>query len=192
MRISPALAMYPLLLSILLVEACLDPEAARRNAVTRDLESERSALIARINALSIAADELAVQYQRYGNDIERHRIATKAYMMNHKLAVAALLSGAVSTAVAIDPESSFTGEMQVVAGGVALLIGAWAVSNAAEVMEVADVLVQADSHLRSLEAAASDIASQWQSKNADLGLARGQLGAIDFRLAELRAVQGTG
>lgn len=191
MRVSRASALYPLLLSIL-AGACVDPEVARRNAQISDLESERSAAIARINALAIAADELAFQYQRYGNEIERHRIETVAYIWNHKRAVAAIISGAVSTTVAIDPQNAFTREMQVAAGAIAIFVAGWAARNAAEVMEVADVLFQADNHLKGLEAAETDIASQWQSRNADLEAARGRLGSIDQRLAEIRSAQAAG
>ena len=69
----------------------------------------------------------------------------------------------------------------------ALLAAAWAGANMPEVLEVSDALVQADSHYKQLQAAASDVERRWQAQSADLLSARGKLEGVNARIAQLRA-----
>jgi peptidoglycan hydrolase CwlO-like protein len=175
--------LLPLLVLGALITGCVSPRASELNT----LESERSVATARVAALEATVAASTARLEDYRDRIRRHESATMAYMLNHKLAVAAVVAGVGGAEVALDPDNAFTSDAQVVGGVVALLAAAWAVGNMPEVLEVADALAQADSHYKQLQAAASDVERRWQAQNADLLSARGQLEGVNARIAQLRA-----
>ena len=175
--------LLPLLVLGALVTGCVGPRASQLN----DLESERSVATARVAALETTVAAWEARLEDYRDRIRRHESATMAYMLNHKLAVAAIVAGVGGAEVALDPDNAFTNDAKIVGGVVALLAAAWAGANMPEVLEVSDALVQADSQYKQLQAAASDVERRWQAQNADLLSARGKLEGVNARIAQLRA-----
>ena len=135
--------------------SCSDPNEAKRQYLSAEIE--------RIGKnYQLAAQELPSKQQRVNflqeklqeqnAELADYNRKFNAYIMDHKMAVAAIAAGVGGTAIAYDPNNEFSDEVQVVSGIVGLFAVAWALGNMEEVAQVADQLAQADQYVKSLKA----------------------------------------
>lgn len=83
----------------------------------------------------------------------------EAYLMDHKMAVASIAAGFGGAAVAFDPNNQFNQEVKDVAAIVGTIAAVYALFNMDELIEVGDVLLQADVNVRSLESQIRNVES---------------------------------
>lgn len=73
----------------------------------------------------------------------RHDTAVTAYLMNHKMATAAIVAGVGGTGVALDSSNEFSEEAEQIGAGMATMAAIYAIANFEEVAEVTNEMANA-------------------------------------------------
>jgi hypothetical protein len=185
--------------SLLATSACTDTKEAQRIA---ELTARRTALISQlqdVDAARVQANHVLVeQAQRVESLSEeaaqvqakaaQHKRAINAFMMDHKMAVAAIAVGAAGGTVALDDSGRFTQEARDIGTVVGFVAIGWALFNTEEVAHVASELVKAEAAQQALgsraDALAHSLAAQRQGlAQAEAGLVRFSQQAVSIRTA---------
>lgn len=172
-------------ITTLTLAACSDPNAERKQALTAELQQvgqEYTVLSQAVAGRKTTVTTIERQLMNLESERSDYKRTVTAYMMNHKLAVAALALGLGGASVALDADNEFSDEAEGL-GTVAVAIAAvYALANAEEVAEVADRLVQADSYVKDLD---RQIAQTTSSRNTEVERLSGE----EFRLHGLETKQ---
>jgi len=165
------------------IAACSDPNAEKRQYLLTEMQQleNRYSLVSqeltnkqqRINFLQQKLQEQRAELADYNRRVE-------AYIMDHKMAVAALAVGIGGAAVAYDPNNEFSDDVQGVAGLVGVVAGLWALGNMEEISQVADQLMQASHYVESLEA-------QIKSNQTELNNASEPIATLQSSLNSIQA-----
>lgn len=185
-----------LMLAVISLQACADPNAAKRRALTADIErlgTDYSRLSQSVAAKAASVADVERRLAAQQSELSDYKRQVSAFMMDHKMAVAALAVGAGGAVVALDADNAFTDDAQAVGGIAALFAAAYAVGNADEVASVADRLFQADRFVKTLEEQISETTAASGALSQELSQAQGalrDLGAtLDRTHAEFDALQ---
>lgn len=177
-----------------LVNACTDGSDSKVSAQQRILESRlvetdgnRSALNRTVEGRRGQVAELEHLAYRQQQEITQFRGAVEAYMLDHKMAIAALVVGGTSIGVALDENNAFTPDEQFLGGVVSLVAVAYAFANWDEVVAVADQLFQADAHFKRLEAQLAGTRQALQGERNQLAQEEQQLAALALESDQIRA-----
>ncbi|WP_395752135.1 hypothetical protein [Prosthecobacter sp.] len=126
-----------------------EQEAARQ---ARRLEEQRIAaekqarnrmILARIEGLESEISVLRRDMTATENQRADHQTRVTEYMMDHKMAIAALAAGAAGAGVAMDNNNEFSDDAKAIGGVTATIAVLWAIANHEEVLEVADCMAKA-------------------------------------------------
>ena len=131
-----------------------DPFAAERQALTSELDLASSRLTLATQDVESARSDVTFLSNRIRNKeaaLTDYQTDVERYLMNHKMAVAAIIAGAGGSAVAIDRNNEFSDEARTMGGVAAAIALFWAMDNMGEVIEVADTLAQADRNFKEME-----------------------------------------
>lgn len=183
------------MLSVLLVvaaislQACADPNAAKKRALAADIErlgNDYSLLSQSVSAKALSVADVERRLASQQSELSDYKRQVSAFMMDHKMAVAALAVGAGGAVVALDPDNAFTDEAQAMGGLAALFAGAYAFGNAEEVAGVADQLFQADRFVKTLEEQISETTTTNATLSQELSQAQGALRDLAATLERAR------
>src|SRR5690606_13691547 len=172
------------------VSACGDPDAARRQILMSQLQENdefRSVLTQTIAGRRSKVAYLEQRLSQQRSALENFRGRVKAYMMDHKLAIAAIAAGLGGAGVALDPANEFSAEARQIGGLVAVGAALYALANAEEVAQVADQLVQADAHADTLQGQIDSTLQELRSELFQLQEEERQFAAAAQRSQELRS-----
>jgi peptidoglycan hydrolase CwlO-like protein len=170
--------------------ACTDPEAIRKQKVLSEInavESERDPVAKIVTARTARIGELQNHAQRLQGELESYEGRVRAYLMDHKMAVAAIAVGAAGTGVALSEDNAFTDDAKTIGGIGAVIAGLWAIGNMEEVMAVLDAMVQADVHVKDLTAQIARARGEIDDERNTLAGEQKQLAGLNDRIAGLRA-----
>lgn len=177
-----------------IVGACTDgsdsASSARRTALVSMLQENdgsRSALTRTVEGRRSQVSYLDQLATRQSHELAQFRVRVEAFMMDHKMAIAALVIGGGGIGVALNEGNAFTPDERWLGGIAAFLAIAYAVGNADEVMFVADQLIQADAHFKRLERQLHDTTRQLQAERAQLQREEQQLAALMQKSDEIRS-----
>ena len=159
-----------------------ESEAARER---RQLEADRDVLTPRVAAAEASVARLRAQYQQHSDNLRGVQEDTTDYMMNHKMAMAALAAGYGGAKIAVD-KTSFSDEARTIGGAIAILAAVYAVDHMPEITEVGNRLLLADTRIRAQQAAMVETEQQWRAENADLERLRIRMDEIRQRLTALK------
>ena len=145
------------LVTLLAVTGCENAQEARRAAERTVLASQihesdaaralaSQALVAHGRQVQAINDELG-GLQSEAAELRRR---VQSFMMEHKMAVAALAAGAAGGLAALDDSGRVAQEAREVGAAVSFAAAVWAAFNMEEVLQVADQLVKADAALSNL------------------------------------------
>lgn len=145
------------LVTLLTVTGCENAQEARRAAERTVLASQihesdaaralaSQAVVAHGRQVQAMTDELG-GLQSEAAELRRR---VQAFMMEHKMAVAALAAGAAGGLAALDDSGRVAQEAREVGAAVSFAAAVWAAFNMEEVLQVADQLVKADAVLGNL------------------------------------------
>lgn len=139
-----------------------------------------------VSSLQQRLTQQQAQLDDYRDQVER-------YMMNHKMALAAIAGGAGGAGVAVDPNNEFSDEAQGIGLAVGLFAVWYAANNMSEIVEVADTMAQADVNVKNMESEIASTERQLeQAKQAlaneriDLDEAKSTVLGLRSQIAELR------
>jgi hypothetical protein len=169
--------------------SCADPNSAQRQLLISELkevDSNRALLSQAVSSRKSRVASLDQRLIKQRSNLIDYQERVKAYMMNHKMAIAAIGAGAGGTGVAIDPNNEFSDDAKVMGGVVAFIALAYALENMQEIAEVADQLTQADSHVKSLERQISNTMNSLRTEKSQLGQEAKELLVANSRLSEVR------
>ena len=153
---------------VLLLGSCIDHEKKeqerQRSVRIVQLKSDLADYQPRLNLLknSLTNEESKlVDFSRRKFQLESeltdYERKVEAYLMNHKMAVASIVAGFGGSAVAMDTSNEFTTEMKEVAAIVGVIGAVYALFNMDEIIEVGDVLMQADTNVKNIERAIDNV-----------------------------------
>jgi len=163
----PANVLALLASGLLTLASCSDPNAARRQLLLSDLrriDNDYALLSQTISNRKNKSAYLEQWLLARESELSDYKRRVTAYMMDHKMAIAALALGVSGTAVALDSTNKFSSDAKAMAGIAAAVAAIWALDNAREVAAVADQLTQADSHVRSIESQIAETSSTLTSE----------------------------
>jgi len=142
--------LLPIFLFAIVLAGCQDPNAVERQLLISELqEVERRHALAsqQISERRSATHRSETRLKALRSELADYEGRVQAFMMNHKMAIAALTAGTGGTAVALDPTNEFSDEARQV-GGIVGAIGAfYCLSNFEECSHVGDQLTQASAQV---------------------------------------------
>lgn len=178
---------------VLTAVACTDPReqrrSAQRTALTSQLQETDAAYAQAVQAMQAHSRQLqALQDERSGLQSQAARLKreVQTFMMDHKMAVAALAAGVAGTGMALDDSGQFTDEARTVAGVVGIVAVGWALFNMEEVAQVASELMKAEAMAKALADRQRAVASALADEQAALQQAQALHQQVQGRLATLR------
>jgi hypothetical protein len=173
--------MLSIVLIALALAACSDPNASRKQLLQGEmqlLESNYALQSQQLLAARQRVSDISLGLQRHKAELADLERRVSAFLMNHKMATAAILAGAAGGVVAIDSNSEFSDELQgagAVVGVVALI---WAANNMEEVIEVASTLAQAEQASTVIKARISEDSQTLSRVNQQTAVLQQQLAAV--------------
>ena len=177
------------LLCLLTMTACIDPNVERKQLLRSDLQqvdNDSTRLSQTVSNRKNTVGYLEQQVLSHRSDLSDYKGRVEAYMMNHKMALTAIAMGIGGGIVAIDPNNEFSSDVKTVAGFTTLLAAGWALNNSDEIAEVADTLNQADSHVKSLERQILELSSQLASESQQLSREEQTLHILQVKREQIR------
>ena len=177
------------LFCLLTTTACSDPNAARKQVLSSDLhqvDNDSSRLSQAVSNRKNKVGYVEQQLLTHRSNLTDYKGRVDAYMMNHKMAIAAISAGIVGTGVALDSTNEFSDDMKAVGGITALFAAGWALNHSDEIAEVADTLNQADSHVKSLERQIGQLSSQLSSESEQLSREEQSLHTLQVKREQIR------
>lgn len=133
----------------------------------REVENDQTILTEALAGRRSLISQIEERLQKQKSELNIYENSVEAYMMNHKMAVAALASAAGGGAVALDSENEFSDEVQAIGAGFTVFGALYILSNSEEVIELLDQLIQADAHVKNLR---SHINETQRNLNHELNL----------------------
>ena len=112
------------------------------------------------------------------SQLQEYNAGVQGYMMQHKMAVAALVAGVAGTVPWINDNGTYSEDAKEIGAAITAIAVIWALSNMDEVSEVLSTLNQADAHVRSLEAEIGQTSSASDQQGAGLQQAQERLAAL--------------
>ena len=168
-------ATLTLLLALSTLAACDNPKRLRLVAELNDLQSQADRL------RQVTSDEqsaLAAMNQRLVQqkaDLANFTAGVRNYMLEHKLAVAALVAGLGGAATALDNTNVYSEDAKQLGSAVAVVAGIWALGNLDEVSQVLEALNRADAQVRGLQAAIAQTSADLKAQQSSIDQAQTQL-----------------
>lgn len=138
---------------LLILAACSDPNAARKQALLSDMQQINNEYKLLEQALTVKQqkiDFLDLQLTKHNAELSDYKRKFNAYMLDHKMAFIALAAGLGGAAVAYDANNEFSAQAQEFGTVAAVIAGMYALDNSSEVAEVADQLMQANIYVKAL------------------------------------------
>ena len=153
----------------------------------KDVDAERDPLMRAVAERQARLTGLETELQKQQLALQQFRDQVQAYMMDHKMAVAAIAAGIVGGGVALSEDNAFSSDAKAVGGIVGVIAALWAIENAAEVAEVLDQMVQADARVKRFESQLLQIQGAIDQERAQIVADRARLGTLTTQLVDLRA-----
>lgn len=114
-------------------------------------ENQRNVLSSQVSGLQSQLSTVQVELSSVQSELNRYRNQVNAYMMNHKMAAAAIALGVAGGNMALDDTNAFSEDAKALGGVAAAIAAIYAISNYEEVAEVFDVMMQADVQVKQYE-----------------------------------------
>lgn len=160
---------------------------AKRDKLRSDIaaaESERT-LASRLEIATKSAGMYQLQSENYQQAIDQQELATKAFMMDHKVATIAIAAGIGGLKDLQDQQLS--ADEHGFDGIAVTLAVAYGLGHMDEIKQVIDVLVQADSHIKDLRAASERANQERQGAEGQMKDLQANITGLDQKLVDLRA-----
>ena len=151
----------------------LDDQSGRMRQVIANQESDLQSMIQR----------LAVQRSQ----LEEYDASVSAYMLNHKMATAAIAAGVGGASTYLDKENAYSDNAKQIGAGLAFAAAIWVLANLDEVSEVVGVLNQADAHVRALRVSMTQTSSAIAQQQAVLQQNQNSLSLMTQQTVALQA-----
>jgi outer membrane murein-binding lipoprotein Lpp len=159
-------ALIALLLAFLFLTACDSQKKMQLRAQLTTLQVEvdslRQAASDQESALAAAGQRLTQQ----NTDLNNFNTTVVSYMLDHKLAVAALVAGLGGASAALDGSNAYTDQAKQLGSAIAVVAAIWAIGHADEVGQVLQVLNRADLQVRGLQSAVTQTSLHLQAQQA--------------------------
>ena len=131
-------------------------------------EQQSAILTPELNSLIDKKSALERELQGLEGNLAQYKRGVKAYMRNHKMALAAIGGGIGGASLAMDADNKFSDEAQTVGGIITLFAVGWAWDNSAEITEVVDYLNQASRNVKEAEHYHKSLISSRENLNTQI------------------------
>lgn len=142
--------LLPLFLVGLLQSGCTDPNAVERRLLLSELqeaETRYASANQQVLELRSSSHQSETRLKSLRSELADYEGRVQAFMMNHKMATAALMAGTGGAAVALDPNNEFSDEARQIGGIIGVIAGVYCFENSEECARVGDQLVQASARV---------------------------------------------
>jgi peptidoglycan hydrolase CwlO-like protein len=177
------------LLCGLLASAC-DPNSARRHALEANIQSLTAEFVSTTQSVvndRAAAGATQLRVSQLEAELDDFQRRVRSYMMNHKMAVAAIAAGLVGGGVALESGNAFSQDIKNAGGVIAAIAALYALNNAGEVTEVLDQIMQANAHVNDLKAQIDESSAARDEATTTLVHSEQRLQEVTKRLEAARA-----
>jgi septal ring factor EnvC (AmiA/AmiB activator) len=155
-----------------------------------DLNKQKQSVIETVTRQEADVESLNNQLNLQVAELNEHQAKIHGYMLDHKMAVAALTAGVAGAGVALDHNNSFSDDAKNIGGVVATLAVFYALANLDEISDVVKTLNQADAHSRTLEVAIAQTRAQIDQRSLVLRASQTQQADLTAQIASLQARVG--
>lgn len=182
--------LLPLFLIALVHFGCTDPNATERRLLLSELqeaESRYALASQQILERRSAVQQSEARLKGLRAELIDYEGNVQAFMMNNKMAVAALAAGTGGAVVALDATNEFSEEARQVGGVVGVLGGLYCMSNFEECTRVGDQLVQASAHVESLKARINSTEAYYDRESQLLATAEQEFQTLGPEVRNIRS-----
>lgn len=181
--------LMPIVLFMLtsLIVACEDSQKQVLRSQMNDLETERRLLSEDIAGRRSKTASYEQRLYEQQSNLKEYEVKVEAYMMNHKLAVAAILAGFGGATVALDANNEFSDEAESLGAVAAAIAALYAIANTEEVLQVGDYLIQADAHVKNLKNQIKMTQSNLETEKGQLQQEEQKLQSLTTQIAQVRS-----
>jgi len=185
---------YPASILLLLVCMVLPTTGCQSNDQQKvELQSQLDSLSSQCTSVRQAvADQqstLEALNQRLNQEraqLQEYNAGVQSYMLQHKMAVAALLAGVAGTVPWMNGNDTYSEDAKEVGAAITAIAVIWAISNMDEVSEVLSTLNQADAHVHSLQAQIDQTSSAIGQEQAGIRQTQERLGMLSQKTAAVQ------
>jgi ADP-ribosylglycohydrolase len=153
----------------------------------KEMDIERSSLSQAALGHSSMISSLEQRLSEQTVELEHYTDEFKAFMMDHKMAILAVLAAGGGAAVALTNSAEFSDDAKSIGAIVGVLAGLYALANADEVAAVGDRILQATARTANMKSAIETTNQQLAAERIALEDSNAKLQQVNGRIAELRA-----
>jgi septal ring factor EnvC (AmiA/AmiB activator) len=168
-----------------LLSGCENPEKIRLKSRIDELNEQKRTLLQTTASQQNDLDSLNDTLNERQAGLNEYQAQVRGYMLEHKMAIAAIVAGVGGADVALDTTNTFSDDAKNIAGPVVLLAAVWAAANFNEVTEVVKTLDEADAHVRTLQTQIANTTAAIERKQQTLQASRNQLAELTKQLTDL-------
>ncbi len=173
-----AITLASLLLSgtALTITGCQNPRKAEIRLQLSDLESKCDSARQSLSNQESGLEALQQRLADRRTQLNEYNASVQGYMLDHKMAVAALAVGVGGAQISSD--NTYSADAKQVGSTVALLAGLWAIGNMDEVSDVLKTLNQADAQVGTLKSELAQTTSAIQQEEHSIEASKEQLQSL--------------
>lgn len=158
------------------IQAAMSTLNGQKEIVRQTLSNQQSSLEAMNQRLLVEQAQL-----------REYNAGVQGYILDHKMAVAAIAAGIGGTGTAISHDSTYSEEVKEVGAAAALIAIVWALNNMDEVSDVVKTLNQADAHVKTLKADIAQTSSAIEQQRQAIQGSQASLGVMGQKVSALQA-----
>jgi peptidoglycan hydrolase CwlO-like protein len=172
---------------LLLLAGCESAEKTQARSQLSDLNGQRQSLQQTIVSEQSEVRDLQQQLKDQDAQLAEYQTQVEGYMLDHKMALTAIVAGVAGAGVALDSSNAFSEDAKNMGGVVTFVAALWALGNLDEISDVVKTLNEADAHVRTLRAGMERTRSAIEGRHADLVAKQSQLAELGQQIATLNA-----
>jgi hypothetical protein len=182
---------------VVLVASCLfstgcESAAKKQMRVDlRDKQAQKQIAMQTIADETQELDRLKEELNKQNDDLKEYDAQVDAYMLDHKMAVAAIVAGLGGAKVAMDTDNAFSEDAKNLAATVGVVALFWAIANLDELSTVVGQLNEADVHVKTLQAGIANTTSAIQQQQIRIQSTTMQRDQLGREIADLQAKIGS-
>jgi peptidoglycan hydrolase CwlO-like protein len=172
---------------LLLLAGCESAEKKQARSQLDEWNGQRQSLRQTIASEQGEVRDLRQQWNVQDAQLKEYQARVEGYMLDHKMAVTAIVAGVAGAGVALDSSNAFSEDAKNIGGLVTFVAAVWALGNMDEISDVVKTLNEADAHVRTLKAAMERTRSAIMDRQADLAAKQSLVEQLGQQIATLNA-----
>ncbi len=179
-----ALALLLLSVAVLVITGCDNPRKAQIKQQLSELATECDRARQSVSDHESALETMRQRLTERRSQLTEYNASVQAYMLDHKMAVAALAAGVGGLQMASN--NAYSDDAKQMGSAIAIIAALWAINNMDEVSDLLETLNQADAHADTLKNDITQTAAALQQEERSVEISKEQLQALIQRQTGLQ------